>query len=217
MPSLGQLAARKAALGESLAADLRAGVSQALKRRLAWQISLGNLSDRLGGMSFAGRITRSRAPDELVRIAAKTASAPAPGPASPAPESQPAPPRTRAEILAALAERVSAAQASGRGSPQTIAANLEAELAVGPADEAAFYDFPVLHIAWKDVWERALDGKTREEIAGLYREIVEIVPPEFVPKGDVAEVSELKDMLADLSVIVTEVTAVTLPPAVLNT
>jgi hypothetical protein len=184
---------------------LRSTASRAIGQ--GGRISLGQLSDRLNGLQFAGRIARNLSPRELVRGTARTKPVPPQG-ETPA-VAEPAKPRTRAEMLAAIAERVAAGAPAKRADAQTIAANLEAELAVGPADQAAYYDFPMLRIAWKDVWERALDSKTHDEIVALYREIVQIVPPEAVPKGDVAEVNELRNMLIDLSGVITDAEAVT--------
>ncbi len=75
------------------------------------------------------------------------------------------------------------------------------ELANGPADTTAYYDFRSLQIAWRDVWDSVFDGEAVKDIAALYEEIVSVVPDEDI-EADLSEIDELTDLLNRMSAAV---------------
>lgn len=102
---------------------------------------------------------------------------------------------------------------ASRADTSAVAGNLQNDLSSGPADTPAYYDYPVLHIAWKDTWQAVLDGNLKSDIADLYYQMVDVVPSEYLGKPeDVAEVNELQDLLVHLSGVTSAVANVSAPP-----
>ncbi len=75
---------------------------------------------------------------------------------------------------------------------------IDNELANGPADTTAYYDFRSLQVAWRDVWDSVFDGEVLKDITALYEEIVEIVPDEEI-EADLSDIDELADLLNRMS------------------
>ncbi|MFN3590914.1 MAG: hypothetical protein ACK4TG_01855 [Thermaurantiacus sp.] len=95
----------------------------------------------------------------------------------------------------------------GRPGHPDIEASLGHSLATGPADSPMVHNISVLHVAWEDVWTAAIDSVTRDKVAELYAELVQLVDYAPPPVRENGEVRELKELLAELSDLVRGVSA----------
>jgi len=83
---------------------------------------------------------------------------------------------------------------SDRADMAAIAAELQKEVPLGPADTPAFYDFHQVQVAWQDTWTAVLDRLTETQVTELYESIVEVMDwPEI--GEDMSEIDELETLL----------------------
>jgi len=111
-----------------------------------------------------------------------------------------------AHLKAIMGAETVEAVLSSRADADAIRANLARPLAAGPADQTAYFDFDILHVAWRDSWTAALSDMTREEVAELYDRVVSLVDYKK-PDDSNAETNELEQLLTDLGEVVAAASA----------
>lgn len=86
-----------------------------------------------------------------------------------------------------------------------VAAGLNVDIPLGPADVTSYYDYHNLQIAWADTWTGMVDGDLTEEVKELYNSLTETYPgwtnENALQKqlGELDDLHELLDTLSDVA------------------
>lgn len=109
------------------------------------------------------------------------------------------------EQLQQLLDRAGDIALGNRPDVEVVNENLQRQqLANGPADTTAIYDFDTVQIAWKNVWDTVLDEQATKEISELYLEVLAL-QPDLESVADLSDIDDLNALFAMLHEAVSDI------------